>query len=124
MRLFNESVSDFASNILTNNFNTENILFVMEDIDIDGCDKYGITSRTYNLFIISNKDTDYVLYEYYREDWHGDKSEKYVLSKKTIIDFLKPYFIEILHENIKYIDDIKLIEKIKNLNKIIDSLKN
>jgi hypothetical protein len=124
MKSFNESITKSASQILNQNFNKDNVFFVMENIEIDGCHKYGPTLRDYQLFILSNKDTDYVLYEYYRSVRYGEKdSEKYELVKRTILEHLKPYFIILLNDNIKHIDNINVISKIKDLYKIIKSLK-
>lgn len=124
MKLFNESITKSASQLLNQNFNKENVFFVMENIEIDGCDKHGPTLRDYQLFILSNKDTDYVLYEYYRSVRYGEEdSEKYELVKRTILEHLEPYFILLLNDNIKHINNINVISKIKDLYKIIKSLK-
>jgi len=112
MRLFNNSISNNAKDFLKSYFKKENILFTMEEIDIDSTDEYQVKTRIFDLYVVSDKDNEYVLYHFSKEELYRKKKE-YELNDRTIIDLLHTYFIQILNENTKYIENIDLIKVIK-----------
>jgi hypothetical protein len=117
MKFFKENISKSASKLLLKDFEQNNILFVMEELEHDGYDKYGPKSNLWDLLVISNKDGDYVLYKYHKEDWYGDKSDEYELIKRTIIEYLSNYEIELLFKNILHIENEYVINNIIKLYK-------
>lgn len=68
----------------------KNTFFVLESLDHDGSDNYGFKSDLWDLYIIEiNKDNNYILYNYYREDWKTDIKEEYeLIFKKDLIEIV------------------------------------
>lgn len=117
MKLYNNNISKSASDLINQYFNIQNdkekVLFVMENLDHDGCDRYGWKSNLWALSIVYINDNEYIFYEFYKEHWNGDKSEQYTLMYKSTLSELKKGIIYLLEENLSFIEDNNLINQVK-----------
>ena len=114
MKIYN-NFSKEGFKILSNFFkdDKENILFVMEDLDHDGHDRFGYISNLWNLYVIYHQNNEYIMYTFHREEWYGDKSEEYTVMYNSPINTINQYNIFILYDNLSYIKDNNLINQIK-----------
>jgi len=80
LRLSNE-----ALDVLKENFQNANIIYLDEKLDHDGYDKYGPKSKLWDLHIIIELNNDYIFHDYHWEKWFSvNDEEKYELSYPMI----------------------------------------
>lgn len=95
------SISEKGNIIINKFFNDKEIILIKECLDHDGYDKYGPKSNLWSLFIIKKEDDNFILYEYYYEDW---------FSKYYIDDY------ELLNKKILTKNILESISNIENFN--------
>ena len=105
-----------AKNIIKNIFFDKNIVFIGEYLSHDGYDSLGPKSDLWDLFIIEDTGKNFILYEYYWENWFTEhQSKEYEFEKKKILEDCTFSELEKIIKRMDKDTDVKLKDLVKSL---------
>jgi hypothetical protein len=105
-----------AKNVIKNDFDNKNIVFIGEYLSHDGYDRFGPKSNLWDLFIIEDNGTNFIFYEYYWENWFTEyQSHGYDFEKKKNLENCTFSELEKIIKRMDGNTDVKLKDLVKSL---------